>query len=62
MGKAPRAAFSALWLVPSPMSSLDGTWASCASEISVGERTGPGLLGGPCLALPLRDLVWIAPW
>ena len=41
-----RPSLSALRLVPSPTSSLEGICASGASEISVGERCGPGLIGG----------------
>jgi len=41
-------------LLDSPGSSFEGMCVSWASEISVGERTGPGLVGGPCLKLPLR--------
>jgi hypothetical protein len=33
------------WL-DSPGSSFDGMWVRCAKDISVGERTGPGLAGG----------------
>lgn len=38
----------------SPGSSFEGICVRWAREISVGERTGPGLVGGPCLKLPLR--------
>jgi len=41
-------------LLDSPGSSFEGMWVRCASEISVGERTGPGLVGGPYLKFPLR--------
>jgi len=41
-------------LLDSPGSSFDGTCTRWAREISVGERMGPGLVGGPCLKFPLR--------
>jgi len=43
---------TAEWL-DSPGSSFDGMWVRCAREMSVGERTGPGLVGGPYRKFPL---------
>jgi hypothetical protein len=40
-------------VLDSPGSSLEGMCVRCAKEISVGERTGPGLVGGWCLKFPL---------
>jgi hypothetical protein len=39
---------SAVVLLPSPLSSLsyESPRLNCASEISVGDRWGPGLVGG----------------
>lgn len=40
----------------SPGSSFEGICTRWAREISVGDRTGPGLVGGPCLKFPLLVL------
>ena len=40
-------------VLDSPGSSFEGMCVRCARDISVGERTGPGLVGGPYLKLPL---------
>jgi hypothetical protein len=50
----PPGADMAAALLDSPDSSFEGMCMRWASEISVGERTGPGLVGGPCLKFPLR--------
>lgn len=49
---------SPVWL-DSPGSSFEGICTRCAREMSVGDRTGPGLVGEiPCLKFPLR----VRPW
>ena len=49
-------------LLDSPGSSFEGMCVRWAREISVGDRTGPGLVGGPYLKFPLlvRPCRWSA--
>lgn len=55
----PLVSSAAIRLEPSPASSLEGTWANWAREMSVGDRMGPGLTawGVPTLEL-LAACVW----